>query len=155
MRHLRTQGLWVQEARVTGRLSYLKVLGTKNPSDILTKHVDSALLDKHLETISAKVAGGRADSAPTLDSVIESYIVHAKDSQGELRKEKLQGMHVSFSSKVDIRPVPAEGRGRSCRCARKMRKPSASPRPGSGGADVEEGIDSVGTEIIERALPRS
>ena len=39
VRHLRTQGLWVQECRVTGRLVYHKVLGSKNPSDVLTKHV--------------------------------------------------------------------------------------------------------------------
>ena len=31
VRHLRTQGLWVQEARLTGRLAYRKVLGAKNP----------------------------------------------------------------------------------------------------------------------------
>ena len=39
VRHLRTQGLWVQECRVTGRLVYHKFLGSKNPSDVLTKHV--------------------------------------------------------------------------------------------------------------------
>ena len=36
VRHLRRQGLWVQEARHTGRLAYRKVLGTKNPADVLT-----------------------------------------------------------------------------------------------------------------------
>ena len=39
VRHLRTQGLWVQECRVMGRLSYRKVLGAKNPADLLTKRV--------------------------------------------------------------------------------------------------------------------
>ena len=53
VRHLRTQGLWVQEARVTGRLSYKKVLGAKNPADILTKNVPGELLDRHLETLGA------------------------------------------------------------------------------------------------------
>ena len=39
VRHLRTQGLWAQETRISGRLAYHKVLGTKNPADVLTKHV--------------------------------------------------------------------------------------------------------------------
>ena len=39
VRHLRIQSLWVQEVRSTGRLAYEKVLGTLNPSDVLTKHV--------------------------------------------------------------------------------------------------------------------
>ena len=56
VRHLRTQGLWVQECRVTGRLAFHKVLGAKNPADVLTKHVPGELLDKHLETIGARVS---------------------------------------------------------------------------------------------------
>ena len=41
VRHLRTQGLWVQEARVSGRVEYKKVLGEKNPADLLTKLLGS------------------------------------------------------------------------------------------------------------------
>lgn len=36
---LPTQGLWVHYVRVPGGLAYHKVLGTKNPADVLTKHV--------------------------------------------------------------------------------------------------------------------
>ena len=39
VRHLRTQGLWVQEVRVSGRIAYRKVLGEKNLADLLTKHL--------------------------------------------------------------------------------------------------------------------
>ena len=35
VRHLRVQGLWLQEVRSAGRIKYSKVLGTENPSDIL------------------------------------------------------------------------------------------------------------------------
>ena len=38
VRHLRTQGLWSQEVRMTGRLAYYEVLGTKKPSG----HLDEA-----------------------------------------------------------------------------------------------------------------
>ena len=37
VRHLRTQGLWIQEIRCSGRITYKKVLGEKNPADLLTK----------------------------------------------------------------------------------------------------------------------
>ena len=51
VRHLRTQWLWIQEVHVTGRLGYRKVLGTKNPADIITKHVPAELLQRHLATM--------------------------------------------------------------------------------------------------------
>jgi hypothetical protein len=69
VRHIWTQALWVQEVRATGRLSYKKVLGTRNPSDILTKHVASTLLAQHLLTVGAEFRGGRADSTPTSDEI--------------------------------------------------------------------------------------
>ena len=43
VRHLRTQGLWVHEVRLTRMLAYHKVLGRKHPSDILTTHVPAEL----------------------------------------------------------------------------------------------------------------
>ena len=51
VRHLRTQGLWVQEVRVAGRIAYRKVLGTKNPADLLTKHMTADLTRQHLATL--------------------------------------------------------------------------------------------------------
>ena len=73
VRHLRTQGLWVQEVRVGGRIQYRKVLGSKNPADLMTKHMTAELSKQHLTTLSMKIEGGRAESAPTLDSV-ESFV---------------------------------------------------------------------------------
>ena len=69
VRHLHLQALWVQECRSTGRLSYKKVLGTANPSDVLTKHVPGDLLDTHLKTLNLEVRDGRAETAPTLASL--------------------------------------------------------------------------------------
>ena len=73
VRHLRTQGLWVQEARVSGRIEYKKVLGEKNPADLLTKHLGADVTAKHIETLNMRWTGGRAETAPTLSSV-ESLI---------------------------------------------------------------------------------
>ena len=73
VRHLRTQGLWVQEVRVAGRIKYVKVLGAKNPADLLTKAMSAELSKQHLTTLNMSLVGGRSEIAPTLSSV-ESYV---------------------------------------------------------------------------------
>ena len=104
VRHLRTQGLWVQETRVSGRLKYKKVLGSKNPADVLTKYVSADLLNRHLESIRAKVVDGRAEAAPELNSV-ESWV-----EWFESKPEKT----VRFDRVVHYRAVPKENRGKRC-----------------------------------------
>ena len=43
-------------------------------ADVLTKHGPGELLDAHLKTLGMEVRGGRAETAPTLDSVEVEYI---------------------------------------------------------------------------------
>ena len=69
VRHLKVQALWVQDVRSTGRLSYKKVLGSRNPADVLTKHVPKDLLDAHMTTLGVDFRGGRAAAAPSLDAI--------------------------------------------------------------------------------------
>ena len=54
VRHLRTQGLWVQDVRRSGRIQYKKVLGEKNPADLLTKHMSADLAGRHLATLNMR-----------------------------------------------------------------------------------------------------
>ena len=98
LRHVRTQALWVQEARAEGRLRYKKVLGSRNPADSLTKYMPSTLMDQHVETIGLEFRGGRAEAAPSLNSV-EAYT--------EEWREKV----VRFDPLVEIRQIAAEGKG--------------------------------------------
>ena len=102
VRHLRTQGLWIQETRVAGRLSYRKVLGTKNPADIRTKHVSGDLLDKHLETIRAVVATGRAEVAPQLNSIESQVCWYLCD--GELSVEEIESIEVEGEIQTKVQP---------------------------------------------------
>ena len=120
VRRLRTQGLWVQEARLTGRLAYRKVLGTKNPADVLTKHVPAELLQRHLETLCTEVRGGRAETAPELNS-LESVVLEWKEKK-----------RVSFAAKVQCTAITSENRSRKCKgqarkeLEGKLEKPNAS-----------------------------
>ena len=52
IRHLDIQSLCLQQALRKLRLGLGKVLGTENPSDFMTKHVDSKLLSEHVPLVS-------------------------------------------------------------------------------------------------------
>ena len=115
VRHLRTQGLWVQETRISGRLAYHKVLGTKHPADVLTKHVPGELLERHLETLGAEMRGGRSELAPELMSLAISWIqwyrpLEAEEENGDEKDNK----KVTFAKKVTYRAVEYANKGRSC-----------------------------------------
>ena len=115
LRHLRVQALWVQEVRCTKRLKYIKVLGTRNPADLLTKHVPKELLDAHSATLGVEFRGGRAESAPTLDGV-EPYTEEWEEdlTQGECSEEqtgrKEGDRAVRFCKVVQVRSIAAEGK---------------------------------------------
>ena len=66
IRHLATADLWVQDRIKKKDFELLKVPGVDNPSDILTKHVDRILLEKHLQAINLRYETGRAASAPKI-----------------------------------------------------------------------------------------
>ena len=113
--------MWIQEVRVGGRLAYKKVLGTKNPADVLTKHVPGELLERHLESIGAEARHGRAETAPELNSVEslvlrlptdwEANIVDDADVDG-VSKVVAEPRRVSWAAQVQLRAIPAVGRGR-------------------------------------------
>ena len=67
LRHLDTHTLWIQQAVRTGRVDLRKVLGERNPADLLTKH---SLSRERLEMLVAlhgcKYLAGRASSAPKM-----------------------------------------------------------------------------------------
>ncbi len=101
VRHLRTQGLWVHETRISGRLAYHKVLGTKNPSDVLTKHVPREFLERHLETLGAEMRGGRSELVPELMSLAISWIQWHRPLEAEEENgDEENGKKVTFAKKV-------------------------------------------------------
>ena len=69
VRHIRTQCLWLQEAHATRRVKFEKIDGSRNPSDLFTKHLSEMLIDRHLKTLGAEPEAGRAETAPELNVV--------------------------------------------------------------------------------------
>ena len=64
IRHLDVTDLWVQEKFTSKAASIDKVLGTENPADILTKHVDGPALKVALQRMGMTVLEGRSGIAP-------------------------------------------------------------------------------------------
>ena len=65
-RHLDTQRLWIQDAVRSQRVSILKVPGSENPADCMTKHLYPKALNTMIAKMSLVVLEGRATLAPRL-----------------------------------------------------------------------------------------
>ena len=64
IRHLDTQSLWIQQAVRKKQLGLLKVKGTENPADLMTKYLDQATMYKMNELMGLEVRTGRSAIAP-------------------------------------------------------------------------------------------
>ena len=75
--------MWLQQAVKRKQIGILKIKGTENPSDLMTKFVDSATLDKLSNIMGLMVREGRAAAAPEVTSNVSTEIategVHAID----------------------------------------------------------------------------
>ena len=67
IRHLATADLWIQDRLRQKDFTLVKIAGTENASDILTKHVDRQTLDKHLPAMGLRFEDGRSSLAPTIE----------------------------------------------------------------------------------------
>ena len=66
IRHLDVSDLWCQEKIRTGAVTLVKVLGTENMADIMTKYVDRPILSKMLDKLNLSMIEGRAECAPAV-----------------------------------------------------------------------------------------
>ena len=51
VRHIKVQYLWLQDTIKQKELGLSKIPGVDNPSDILTKYLDAATMNRHLDTL--------------------------------------------------------------------------------------------------------
>lgn len=67
VRHLAVADLWIQDRLRTRDFELLKVPGAQNVSDIMTKYVDKACLEKHMQSMGLVEEEGRARSAAKIN----------------------------------------------------------------------------------------
>ena len=82
VRHLAVADLWLQDKLRTKDFQLLKVAGSDNVSDLLTKHLDRSTHMKHLNNLGLEFEEGRAASAPQISSlVVPCQLSHFFDPQ--------------------------------------------------------------------------
>ena len=64
--HLEVRHLWLQELVRKGLIEVMKVPGTINPADMLTKYLDGNTIKYYMMILEYTVAEGRADIAPKM-----------------------------------------------------------------------------------------
>ena len=86
LRHVRVGMLWVQGNREEGTLEYAKVGGEDKPGDLMTKHLGSDLLKKHIARLNLEMRGGRADESLQLSSLMRVKSRRRRRGRGEALK---------------------------------------------------------------------
>ena len=66
IRHLDTNVLWLQQRELHKSIEFMKVLGTRNPADLMTKHLDKESGERHLERLHFAFLDGRTSMATNL-----------------------------------------------------------------------------------------
>ena len=64
VRHLDTTDLWIQDKVRGMKLELVKILGTENPADVLTKYVTRQLMEAAISRMHLRPLAGRPDCAP-------------------------------------------------------------------------------------------
>ena len=64
VRHLAVADLWVQQRAKRGEVHYHKLEGAKNTSDILTKHVEREIAERHMAKMGMDFRPGRHKDTP-------------------------------------------------------------------------------------------
>ena len=120
--------------RANNRIKFMKVLGEKNPADLLTKYMPAELMKRHMTTLNLKVMDGRAETAPEIDDIgdddgsKESWLT-TTDDQVTGWDRRFVVKKLEFSEVVEIRPIPATGAMRPCN--RRTRRSAFGRWPGT------------------------
>ena len=64
VRHLAVADLWVQQRAKGGEVSYVKLDGKRNTSDMMTKAVEREVIMRHMQALGLQVKGGMHEAAP-------------------------------------------------------------------------------------------
>ena len=62
LRHINVSALWIQDIQDREGAQYMKILGTDNPADLMTKYLVRDKMDACMQTIGQEIRQGRAKS---------------------------------------------------------------------------------------------
>ena len=64
VRHLAVADLWVQQRAKGGEVSYMKLDGKRNTSDMMTKAVEKEVIMRHMQSLGLQWRSGRHEATP-------------------------------------------------------------------------------------------
>ena len=62
LRHINVSALWIQDVQDREGAQHMKILGTENPADLMTKYLVKDKMDACMQVIGQEVRQGRAKS---------------------------------------------------------------------------------------------
>lgn len=65
-RHIAVHLLWIQDKVRNGNFVLEKILGTKNPADLLTKHLATVAMKEHIDRMGFTFVEGRSKETPDI-----------------------------------------------------------------------------------------
>ena len=83
-RHIQIGLFWIQQTAAEQRLKFNKVLGTSNPADLFTKHLDEIIHHTHTKARGYKFTTGRAEEAPKLQGTLSRRSIESRRSRMEM-----------------------------------------------------------------------
>ena len=66
MRHIEVNQLWLQDKVAEGIVKVIKIPGTGNQADILTKHVNAQVLGNHVGIMGLQISEDRHQLMPSM-----------------------------------------------------------------------------------------
>ena len=64
--------MWLQQESIKKKIRMLKVLGTENPADMMTKGLNIESISKFVKLLDMRHQEGRAELAPELSQAINT-----------------------------------------------------------------------------------
>ena len=71
IRHLDVGALWLQEVQLRQKVAFMKVKGTSNPGDLMTKHLPQEQLNEYMNKLSFEFMEGRSRTTAQLHSALD------------------------------------------------------------------------------------
>ena len=83
LRHINVSALWIQDVQDREGASYMKVLGTENPADLMTKYLTREKVDNAIDKMGQAVQVGRASSSLDIQGKVNNVCqVKTKKREG-------------------------------------------------------------------------
>ena len=78
IRHLDTGSLWLQQAVKQKKVGILKIKGTENPADLMTKHNPQKTMEEHCWRIRLRPESGRSTLASKFSRGVKRLILKSR-----------------------------------------------------------------------------